>query len=116
MSFADNMSSEVMFRQSWCPGPESNRYPFDFFAALSRSGQAVFRNCFCSSLYGSHDSKLSPSRGASEPRSQMPGEVEGSHGEWCPGPESNRYVSFETRDFKSRASASFATRARPTTY
>src|SRR5271169_445271 len=30
---------------------------------------------------------------------------------WCPGPESNRYVSFETRDFKSRASASFATRA-----
>jgi hypothetical protein len=31
---------------------------------------------------------------------------------WCPGPELNRYVSFETRDFKSRASASFATRAR----
>ena len=31
--------------------------------------------------------------------------------EWCPGPELNRYVSFETRDFKSRASASFATRA-----
>jgi hypothetical protein len=30
---------------------------------------------------------------------------------WCPGPELNRYVSFETRDFKSRASASFATRA-----
>jgi len=32
-------------------------------------------------------------------------------GSWCPGPELNRYVSFETRDFKSRASASFATRA-----
>jgi hypothetical protein len=31
---------------------------------------------------------------------------------WCPGPESNRYVPFGTRDFKSRASASFATRAR----
>jgi hypothetical protein len=30
---------------------------------------------------------------------------------WCPGPELNRYVSFETRDFKSRASTSFATRA-----
>jgi hypothetical protein len=30
---------------------------------------------------------------------------------WCPGPESNRYVPFGTRDFKSRASASFATRA-----
>ena len=31
--------------------------------------------------------------------------------QWCPGPELNRYVSFETRDFKSRASANFATRA-----
>src|SRR5215469_7425755 len=31
---------------------------------------------------------------------------------WCPGPESNRYVLLGTRDFKSRASASFATRAR----
>ena len=31
---------------------------------------------------------------------------------WCPGPELNRYVPFGTRDFKSRASASFATRAR----
>ena len=31
--------------------------------------------------------------------------------EWCPGPELNRYVPFRTRDFKSRASASFATRA-----
>src|SRR5205814_7925939 len=30
---------------------------------------------------------------------------------WCPGSESNRYVPFGTRDFKSRASASFATRA-----
>jgi hypothetical protein len=30
---------------------------------------------------------------------------------WCPGPELNRYVPFGTRDFKSRASASFATRA-----
>lgn len=30
---------------------------------------------------------------------------------WCPGSESNRYDSFESRDFKSRASASFATRA-----
>ena len=31
--------------------------------------------------------------------------------EWCPGTESNRHDSFESRDFKSRASASFATRA-----
>ena len=30
---------------------------------------------------------------------------------WCPGSELNRYVPFGTRDFKSRASASFATRA-----
>jgi hypothetical protein len=30
---------------------------------------------------------------------------------WCPGPESNRYGAFAPRDFKSRASASFATRA-----
>jgi hypothetical protein len=30
---------------------------------------------------------------------------------WCPGSESNRYVPLGTRDFKSRASASFATRA-----
>ena len=30
---------------------------------------------------------------------------------WCPGPESNRYGPFGPRDFKSRASASFATRA-----
>ncbi len=30
---------------------------------------------------------------------------------WCPGSELNRYVPFRTRDFKSRASASFATRA-----
>jgi hypothetical protein len=30
---------------------------------------------------------------------------------WCPGTESNRHDSFESRDFKSRASASFATRA-----
>ena len=31
---------------------------------------------------------------------------------WCPGPELNRHAPFEARDFKSRASASFATRAR----
>ena len=31
--------------------------------------------------------------------------------QWCPGPELNRYVLLGTRDFKSRASASFATRA-----
>jgi hypothetical protein len=30
---------------------------------------------------------------------------------WCPGPELNRHVPFGTRDFKSRASANFATRA-----
>jgi len=30
---------------------------------------------------------------------------------WCPGPELNRYGAFAPRDFKSRASASFATRA-----
>src|SRR5262249_57695429 len=30
---------------------------------------------------------------------------------WCPGPESNRYVPLGTQDFKSCASASFATRA-----
>jgi Peptidase family M23 len=30
---------------------------------------------------------------------------------WCPGTESSRHDSFESRDFKSRASASFATRA-----
>src|SRR5690348_12410362 len=30
---------------------------------------------------------------------------------WCPGSESNRYDSFESRDIKSRASASFATPA-----
>src|SRR5205807_2617148 len=32
-------------------------------------------------------------------------------GGWCPGTESNRHAPFEARDFKSRASASFATRA-----
>ena len=31
---------------------------------------------------------------------------------WCPGTESNRHAPFGARDFKSRASASFATRAR----
>ena len=30
---------------------------------------------------------------------------------WCPGRELNPHVPFGTRDFKSRASASFATRA-----
>ena len=30
---------------------------------------------------------------------------------WCPGLELNRYAPFGSRDFKSRASASFATRA-----
>jgi hypothetical protein len=30
---------------------------------------------------------------------------------WCPGRESNPHVPFGTRDFKSRASANFATRA-----
>ena len=30
---------------------------------------------------------------------------------WCPETESNRHVPFGTRDFKSRASASFAIRA-----
>ena len=35
----------------------------------------------------------------------------GEEVEWCPGPELNRYVLLRTRDFKSRASASFATRA-----
>jgi hypothetical protein len=28
--------------------------------------------------------------------------------EWCPGPELDRYVSFETRDFKSSARFSVA--------
>ena len=32
---------------------------------------------------------------------------------WCPGPELNRHAPFGARDFKSRASASFATRAFP---
>ena len=32
---------------------------------------------------------------------------------WCPGPELNRHELFSSRDFKSRASASFATRAFP---
>src|SRR4051812_38231094 len=31
--------------------------------------------------------------------------------DWCPGPELNRHAPFGARDFKSRASASFATRA-----
>jgi hypothetical protein len=31
--------------------------------------------------------------------------------DWCPGPELNRHAPFRARDFKSRASASFATRA-----
>ena len=31
---------------------------------------------------------------------------------WCPETESNRHVRLRTRDFKSRASASFAIRAR----
>jgi hypothetical protein len=31
--------------------------------------------------------------------------------EWCPETESNRHVLLRTRDFKSRASASFAIRA-----
>ena len=30
---------------------------------------------------------------------------------WCPGRESNPHVPLRTRDFKSRASANFATRA-----
>ena len=30
---------------------------------------------------------------------------------WCPETESNRHVLLRTRDFKSRASASFAIRA-----
>jgi hypothetical protein len=48
---------------------------------------------------------------------QLPGgqrysKVTGTAGvKWCPGSESNRYDSLESRDFKSRASASFATRA-----
>ncbi len=37
--------------------------------------------------------------------------IEWAELDWCPGPELNRYVPFGTRDFKSRASASFATRA-----
>jgi hypothetical protein len=43
-------------------------------------------------------------------RSRIP-EAQRGISAWCPGPESNRYVPFGTRDFKSRASASFATRA-----
>jgi hypothetical protein len=35
------------------------------------------------------------------------------HRNWCPGPELNRHEPFGSRDFKSRASASFATRAYP---
>ena len=35
------------------------------------------------------------------------------HRNWCPGPELNRHEPFGSRDFKSRASASFATRAFP---
>jgi len=36
--------------------------------------------------------------------------------DWCPGRESNPHGPFGPRDFKSRASANFATRASPITY
>src|SRR5260221_2071389 len=32
---------------------------------------------------------------------------------WCPGPDSNRHAAYAARDFKSRASTNFATRASP---
>ena len=42
----------------------------------------------------------------------MPALIKGVRREiWCPGTESNRHAPFGARDFKSRASASFATRA-----
>src|SRR3954447_17552574 len=47
-----------------------------------------------------------------EPRtSRLSRTVPCSERRWCPGTESNRHVPCGTRDFKSRASASFATRA-----
>src|SRR3989441_7139736 len=65
-------------------------------------------------LFGTRDFKLRCFAGVSAAgaRSRNPEAQRGiSKLTWCPGPESNRYVPFGTRDFKSRASASFATRA-----
>src|SRR5204863_8878897 len=46
------------------------------------------------------------------PRLRQPtNRIEDAILEWCPGTESNRHAPFGARDFKSRASASFATRA-----
>ena len=39
-------------------------------------------------------------------------ELHPQHQRWCPGPESNRHGVWSPRDFKSRASTNFATRAR----
>jgi hypothetical protein len=63
-------------------------------------------------LFWDRDFKLRRFAGVSAAgaRSRNP-EAQRGISAWCPGPESNRYVPFGTRDFKSRASASFATRA-----
>src|SRR5437899_472277 len=65
-------------------------------------------------LFGTRDFKLRCFAGVSAAgaRSRNPEAQRGiSKLTWCPGTESNRHVPFGTRDFKSRASASFATRA-----
>ena len=51
---------------------------------------------------------------AAEPDEIVLSEVEGAQPRdlWCPETESNRHAPFGARDFKSRASASFAIRAR----
>src|SRR5437879_9300630 len=70
-------------------------------------------------LFGTRDFKLRCFAGVSAAgaRSRNPEAQRGiSKLTWCLGPESNRYVPLETRDFKSRASASFATRARVKTF
>ena len=54
---------------------------------------------------------------AEQPRGRALSEVKGpsmaryQRDSWCPGRELNPHESFDSRDFKSRASASFATRA-----
>jgi hypothetical protein len=56
---------------------------------------------------------LEPESGLHEPQRGTAGIVGvGQWERWCPETELNRHVLLGTRDFKSRASASFAIRAR----
>jgi hypothetical protein len=79
----------------------------DIAAAITKRERAQAENSQISAMIR----LLTPQQKLDQPLVQLTELLEAAGIRECPGTESNRHDSFESRDFKSRASASFATRA-----